>query len=128
LDITKIIAVGIATALSCIILKQSKPEIAVVVGLVGTIVILVMVIGGLQTVIDRINGIVAQTGIKTEIFASILKIVGIGYLCEFASGICRDAGSSSVADVILLGGKILILVVAIPIIEGLVSIVLEVIP
>ena len=128
MDITKIIAVGIATTLACVILKQTKSELAVVVGIAGTIVIFVMVVGGLAGVIQSISGIAARTGINSEIFSSILKIVGIAYLCELAAGICRDAGSGSVADMVVLGGKILILVMAIPIIEGLVEIVLGVIP
>ena len=127
LDITKIIAVGIATALSCVLLKQMRPELAVVVGLVGTIVIFVMVIGGLTNVINSINGIAQRTGLAPEVFGSILKIVGIAYLCEIAAGICKDAGSGSVSDMVLLGGKILILVIAIPIIEALIEIVLGVV-
>ena len=126
MDITKIIAVGIATAVAVIMLRQLKPELAVVVGLVGTALMFVMVVSGLTTIISSINGIVARTGMATQLFSSILKIVGIGYLCEVAAGICTDAGSSSVASMIILGGKITIMVLAIPIIENLVEVVLGV--
>ena len=127
MDITKIIAVAIATTLACVLLRQTKSELAVMVGIAGTVVILVMVITGLAGVVDSISGIALRTNLNNQIFASILKIVGIAYLCELAAGICKDAGSSSVADMVLLGGKILILVISVPIIEGLVEIVLGVI-
>lgn len=126
MEITKIIAVGIATTVAVVLLRQLKPELAVVVGLVGTALIFVMIVSGLTTIISSINGIVARTGLATQLFSSILKIVGIGYLCEIAANICKDAGSSSVADMIILGGKITIMVLAIPIIEGLVEVVLGV--
>jgi stage III sporulation protein AD len=127
-DIIKIITVGLATAVSCVLLKQTKPEIAVAVGLAGSVVILAMVMSGLSGIIGVINSVAARTGIKNEILSAILKIVGIGYLTEIAYDICKDAGSSSVADMVALGGKIVILVVAIPVIEGLVEIVLGIIP
>lgn len=126
MDITKIIAIGLATAVAVVLLRHLKPELAVVVGLVGMVIIFVMIVSGLTTIVQSINGIVQRTGMATEIFASILKIVGIGYLCEIAAGICQDAGSSAVADLIVLGGKITIMVLAIPIIEGLVTVVLGV--
>ncbi|MDR1917561.1 MAG: stage III sporulation protein AD, partial [Christensenellaceae bacterium] len=82
----------------------------------------------LASIVTAVRAIANQTGIKSEILASILKIVGIGYLTEIGAGICKDAGSGSVADMVILGGKIVILVVAIPIIESLVEIVLGILP
>ncbi len=127
MDITQIIVVGVATALSVLLLKQMKPELAVIIGLVGSVIIFVMVVSGLSQVVITINKIATDTGIAPEIFSSILKIVGIAYLCEIASGICKDSGAASVSDMIIIGGKVLIMVLAIPIIEGLISVVLGVI-
>lgn len=122
------IVIGMATALGVLLLKQVKPELAVIVGLVGTILIFIMVVSGLTQIINSINGIVNQTGMATQLFASILKIVGIGYLCEIAANICQEAGAKAVADMVILGGKIIIMVLAIPIIQALVDVVLGVLP
>lgn len=120
------IVIGMASALGVLLLRQAKPELAVIVGLVGTILIFMMVVSGLTKIVHSINGIVAQTGLATQLFASILKIVGIGYLCEIAASICQEAGARSVADMVVLGGKIIIMVLAIPIIQALVDVVLGV--
>ena len=122
------IVIGMASALGVLLLRQAKPELAVIVGLVGTILIFMMVVSGLMQIVGNINGIVAQTGLANQLFASILKIVGIGYLCEIASNICQEAGAKSVADMVILGGKIIIMVLAIPIIQALVDVVLGVLP
>ena len=87
-----------------------------------------MLVTGLTKIISSINGIVAQTGLATQLFSSILKIVGIGYLCEIAASICQEAGAKTVADMVILGGKIIIMVLAIPIIQALVDVVLGVLP
>ena len=122
------IVIAVASALGVLLLRQVKPELAVIVGLVGTILIFLMVVNGLTKIISSINGIVAQTGLATEIFSSILKIVGIGYLCEIAASICQEAGAKAVSDMVILGGKIIIMVLAIPIIQALVDVVLGVLP
>ena len=87
-----------------------------------------MIVSGLTKIVSSINGIVTRTGLATELFASILKIVGIGYLCEIAASICQEAGAKAVADMVVLGGKIIIMVLAIPIIQALVDVVLGVLP
>ena len=120
------IVIAVASALGVLLLRQAKPELAIVVGLVGTILIFLMLVTGLTQVINSINGIVAQTGLATQLFASILKIVGIGYLCEIAASICQEAGAKAVSDMVILGGKIIIMVLAIPIIQALVDVVLGV--
>ena len=122
------IVIAMATALGVLLLRQVKPELAVVVGLVGTILIFMMLVSGLTQIVSSINGIVKQTGMATQLFASILKIVGIGYLCEIASSICQEAGAKAVADMVILGGKLIIMVLAIPIIQALVDVVLGVLP
>ena len=122
------IVIAVACALGVLLLKQAKPELAVIVGLVGTILIFLMVVSGLTKIISNINGIVTQTGLAVELFSSILKIVGIGYLCEIAASVCQEAGAKAVADMVILGGKIIIMVLAIPIIQALVDVVLGVLP
>jgi len=122
------IVIGLASALGVLLLRQVKPELAVIVGLVGNILIFLMVVSGLTEIVSSINGIVARTGLATQLFASILKIVGIGYLCEIAASICQESGAKTVGDMVILGGKIIIMVLAIPIIQALVDVVLGVLP
>lgn len=122
------IVIAVGSALGVLLLRQAKPELAVIIGLVGTILIFLMLVNGLSQVISSINGIVARTGLASELFVSILKIIGIGYLCEIAASICQESGANAVADMVILGGKIIIMVLAIPIIQALVDVVLGVLP
>lgn len=128
MDLTRLIVIAVASALGVLLLRQVKPELAVVVGLVGTILIFLMVVDGLSKIVTSINGIVAKTGLATELFTSILKIIGIGYLCEIAASICQESGAKAVADMVILGGKVIIMVLALPIIQALVDVVLGVLP
>ena len=59
---------------------------------------------------------------------TILKIIGIAYIAEFGAQITKDAGQGAIASKIEMGGKILILTMAIPILTVIIETVLEMIP
>ena len=54
-----------------------------------------------------------------QLLKTVLKIVGIGYITEFSAGLLSDFGSASVADKVILGGKITIVALSLPIMENL---------
>lgn len=59
---------------------------------------------------------------------TILKIIGIAYIAEFAAQITKDAGQGAMASKIELGGKILILAMAIPILTVMIETIIQLIP
>ena len=128
MDIFKIIAVGILTTICTIVMKQVKPELAIFVTIAGSIVMIFLILSEISPIIEDYKAILAKTNINSNIFSCVLKVIGIGYLAEFASGICSDAGVNSIAQKILLAGKVLILIVCLPVINNLIEIILDLIP
>ncbi|AGK54846.1 MAG: stage sporulation protein [Bacillus sp. (in: firmicutes)] len=59
---------------------------------------------------------------------TILKIIGIAYIAEFAAQITKDAGQGAIAAKIELAGKILILAMAIPILTVMIETIIKLIP
>ena len=128
MEILKIVGVGLATAIAYILVKQVKSEFAIFVGLAGTVIILLLIVTKLTNVIEYFVEIVEKTGVDKSVFFAILKIVGVGYLTEFAANLCNDIGTSSMGNKIVLGGKIVILCLALPIITSLIDIVVSIMP
>lgn len=125
MDILKVVAVGLLTVFASIIVKQVKPEIAIIINIVGAIIIIIFALQMMRGVFDNFFGIFDKTGVNNSLFVPILKIIGIGYVCEFGANLCVDGGCSSIADKILFCGKIAILIVALPIINSVIDVVLE---
>ena len=125
MDILKVIAIGIITSVCSVILKQVKPELAIFAVVSGSIVILFMILQSIGGVLEEYKSLINRTGLNAGIFTNILKIIGVGYLVEFASDICNDAGVGSVSNKILLAGKILILIMCLPIVQNLLEIILN---
>ena len=128
MDIFRFIGVGLATAITALIVKQVKPEIAVVVGLCGGIIMVLMIVDSATNIISVFNSLVSKSGVSSGIFSAVLKIIGLGYITEFSASLCNDAGATSIGNKILLGGKILILISALPIVTNLIDIIAELLP
>lgn len=126
--IFKIIAIGLITSFAIMIVKPVKTEFAVLLGIVGGIIILIMVMNYLTVVFNTLNNIITKTNLNKNIFSLVLKIVGIGYLTEFAASLCYDCGSGGLADKMLFGGKIVLLVMSMPIVMDILRIVTELLP
>ena len=118
MEIFKIIGVAFVTAISAILLKSTKPELSFAVTVTGVIVILMFVVDMLQNTVNILSTIASITGIENGLIKILLKIVGVGYLTEFSAGLLNDFGSNAVADKVILGGKLTILILSLPIIES----------
>ena len=128
MDIFKIIIVGFITVVTTIILKQIKPEMAIFISIAGGLVILFMIINTVTNVFTNFTNLANKTGVNSGLFNCILKVVGIGYITEFASNVCIDSGSSSIADKIMFSGKIAILVLSMPVINNLIEMIIGLMP
>ena len=54
-----------------------------------------------------------------------MKIVGLGYITEFAADLAEESGNKSVAGKIILGGKIALCTQALPVIKNLINAILS---
>ena len=128
MDIFRLIGVGLITAIAVLIVKQAKPEIAIVVGMAGGIIMILMLVEAFTSIISSFTTILSKSGLSKGVFFVVLRIIGVGYLTEFSANLCIDAGSNSIADKILLGGKIIILVISMPIIMNIIEIITGLLP
>jgi stage III sporulation protein AD len=124
----KIVMVGIIAAVLAVLLKEEKPEIAILVSIVTGLVIFVFLITKLNSVISVLRYFASKANIDVLYFSTILKVIAIAYITEFGAQICRDAGEGGIASKVELAGKVLIMVIAIPILAALMDIMIKIIP
>lgn len=127
MELLKVLILGIILSIITVLLKQIKPEYSLICIIVGSIILIAYILSGITTIFDYFAKIVDKTGIDETLFTTLLKIIGVGYLIEFSAGVCIDSGNGSIADKIVLAGKILIFTLSMPIITNLFNLVLELI-
>ena len=76
-EILKIIGLALITTISVIILKQQKPEIAVIVGVAGSVLIFFYLVDMISDVFGLFETVVSKTNIDSELFIVLIKISGL---------------------------------------------------
>ncbi|MEM5767977.1 MAG: stage III sporulation protein AD, partial [Bacillota bacterium] len=116
MEIMQIIGLGIVVTILILVIRQQRPEFALLLSLGLSVMIFLLVAGKISLILDLFNDLANRANVNQLYLNTVLKIIGIAYISEFGAQICRDAGESAVAGKIELAGKILILVLAVPII------------
>ncbi|MDR0697023.1 MAG: stage III sporulation AC/AD family protein [Christensenellaceae bacterium] len=111
--IIKVVIIGIIGTIVVGMLKQLKPELSILATIATGIAILVMVINELSIIHESFLKFSEKTT-GSIIFPALMKVIGIGYLTEYASSICDDYGSNSLSKKVQFAGKVGILIIALP--------------
>jgi stage III sporulation protein AD len=127
-EIVQLVGIAIIATVLVLIVKEQKPMFAFLLAMFTGILIFLFVLGKISSVLHILEDLAAQSDVKPVFFKTILKIIGIAYIAEFGAQIVRDAGQEAIASKIELAGKILIMVMAIPIITVIVETVVRLIP
>lgn len=128
MEMFQIVGIGIIATILIVILKDTKPEFSILISIVTGILIFSMLLNKLSYVIVTIGNLSSKIDVNISYFNTILRIIGMAYIVEFASQISRDAGCDSIAMKIELGGKVMIMVLAIPILMALMDLIIKILP
>ncbi|MWC28359.1 stage III sporulation protein AD [Paenibacillus sp. MMS18-CY102] len=128
MEIIQIVGLGLIATVLILVVREQKPMFAFLLAAFTGLFIFLYVIGRIDAVISMLQQLAEQTGIPSIYLKTILKIIGIAYIAEFGAQIVRDAGQEGIASKIEFAGKILILVMAVPIIHVIVETVLGLMP
>lgn len=121
MDILKIILISLLAVSLILIVKQIRPEMAMLVSLTTVTIIFIFCIDKIGQVIELLTRLTQSSGMPMEFLSIMLKIIGIAYLTEFGASICKDAGESAIAAKIQFAGKCVIMLLGINIIGNFVD-------
>ncbi|WP_454191911.1 stage III sporulation protein AD [Paenibacillus sp. Marseille-Q7038] len=128
MEIIQIVGLGLIATILILIVKEQKPLFAFLIATTAGILIFMFVIGKIGAVLQVLERMAQSSGMDEIHLKTILKIIGIAYIAEFGAQIVRDAGQDSIASKIELAGKVLILVLAVPIISIIIETVMKLLP
>ncbi len=128
MDITQIVGLALMVTVFLLILRQEKPVMAILLSIVFSIFIFIMMMDKMGAIINTMKELTRRAGINYFFMTTILKILGVAYLGEFAAVICQDAGEQAVAKKVEFAAKIMIAVMALPIMVAILESLLELMP
>lgn len=122
--ITKVLGIAFVGVVTSLILKQEKPEFSLLISIGTGVVIFFLVLGYIENIVSELTNITESAGILPSTIGSVLKAIGIGYLVEFSADASEDAGNKLIANKIVFAGKIIIAILALPILGNLFEMIL----
>ncbi|NLK65822.1 MAG: hypothetical protein GX289_12125 [Tissierellia bacterium] len=113
----KIVLIAVITLILGITLSKFNSEFKVYITVIFGILVLFLLFTELKVYVEEIANLFVRYEIRTEYFNTILKIVGIAYICDFISLLCKDLDYESVGKKVEIAGKLIILIYSIDIIK-----------
>mgnify|MGYP002329182206 CR=1 FL=1 len=125
--------IGVLGVLFAVQFKSGKSEYAVYISVAVSLLLFGCMLERLRDAVDslgRIGNYIkvdqrffgTMIKINPEYLSILLKMIGITYLAEFSSGICKDAGYQSIASQIEIFSKLTILAMGLPILQTLLEV------
>jgi len=121
MNIFTVVAIGIVGALITMILKQYKPEYALISGIVTSVAVILPVFFYLTEIFSSLVNLIARSGIDQSNFVILFKALGISFIASMGSETCADAGLSSAAGKIELAGKVCMLAICLPLLSQIIG-------
>ena len=88
-------------------------------------IFMIFIISQLGSVYQVVRDLAGKLNMDDTYLTIVLKVVGIAYLAEFGSQLCEDAGEKAIGGKIQWAGKVMIFVVATPVILALVNLIAD---
>lgn len=119
MDIFKILALCLISAVFCLVLRQKNPEYALFLAIGTAVIITAVLLKSISAPIETIKYKLESYGIEIGYFKTALKAVGIGYVTSFIADVCRDSGQASLAGKAEFAGKCAIFILCCPLMLSL---------
>ncbi|HZK25851.1 MAG TPA: stage III sporulation protein AD [Oscillospiraceae bacterium] len=128
MEIIQIVAFALIATFMVVVVRETKPVYAMLIAVAAGVIIFLRVAVYLSTVLQMLLDMTLRANISLVYLNTLLKILGIAYLAEFGAQICRDAGESIIAGKVEFAGKMLILVMAMPLLVAVLETIIKFVP
>ena len=125
--ILRLCAIAAVTAVSALILKAHKSELTPLCIAAGGVLMILYAFDYVSQRFELLREFSEQTGISNSVIRVIFKIIGIGYIVELTAASVKDLGFESLADKLIMCGRIVIFLVSVPILKSLYDVIMSLI-
>ncbi|MGI6712991.1 MAG: stage III sporulation protein AD [Bacillota bacterium] len=118
----------VATVLIIFIQDSKIPGLGILISVFIGALIFLKVLPKILHIINVFGELASRANLNTFYLATIFKIIGISYIAEFGAQVCRDAGQGAIATKVEFAAKVLVIVLAIPIVAAILESVVRLLP
>lgn len=122
---TAVAAMGLllCAAILALMLRGYRPELALCLSIAAGAVVLLMLIGHIAPLLSSLNTMLQNSAIPSAYLKAVIKATGICLLTQLTADTCRDAGETALAGKAELVGRVLLLLLSLPLFEDMLALV-----
>ena len=121
MELMKLCALAVLGVLVALQLKQIKPEFGMYLVISMGVLIFAYSFTRIREIFEEVMRLGSYLGESANYLKILMKVVAISYVCEFGSGICRDAGYGALGEQVEILGKLAVLFTGFPIFFALIE-------
>ena len=114
---------GVVGTLLALQFKSGKSEYGIYVSLAVSLFLFLCMLSRLEIFVQTVKKIADYIKLDAGQMSILLKMAGVTYVAEFASGICKDAGYQNIAVQIEIFTKLTILAIGVPVLLALLELI-----
>lgn len=114
-----VIGLGVVLTVFQAHLRDEQPAWAVLVAIAFVTVILLSLIPQFSSAFGALTTLAREAQVSSLYLNPVLKTIGVAYLTSFGVQISREAGEEAISAMIELAGKLVILLIALPLLQAI---------
>lgn len=118
-----VMGVLVCAAILALLLRGQRPELSLCLSLAAGAAVLLMLMQHMAPLLSSLHGMLEDSAIPSEYIKAVLKATGICLLTQLTADTCRDAGETALAGKAELAGRILLLLLSLPLFEDMLKLV-----
>lgn len=108
---------GVLAALLAVTVRQYRKELGMAVGLAAGLLLMLYTVVHFSSVLHTLRQFTERAELDGALLEILIRALGVCWITQFAADLCRDAGEGAIAGKVMLAGKIMTLILALPLFQ-----------
>ena len=119
LSIVQLVLIAVVGMLIALTFRKQQADMSVIVSIGICLLLMFFMVQAFDALVSFIQKIAGYMNL--EYVGVLLKLIGIAYVCEFASGLCKDAGYQAISGQIEVAGRVAMMIITIPVMLAIID-------
>ncbi|MDD6405147.1 MAG: SpoIIIAC/SpoIIIAD family protein [Clostridiales bacterium] len=127
MSLISVVFAAVIVVLIALKLREMGSGYGILMSIGACVMVMYFVIGRFRQIAGYIDRLVSYVSVDITYIDIILKMIGIAYICQFATDICRDAGYQAIASQVEMAGKISLILLSMPVLMSVIDLVVAIV-
>lgn len=116
--VMRVVGAALVASVLLVFLRERYPALAVQLMIAFVATVFLLLVPVLSTVVGVFVDLGRRASLQTMYLDTVLRVIGVAYVASFGAQLCKDAKEEALAVAIELAGKVIIALLALPVLLG----------